>query len=347
MFPPISAFDTSGSRRHFLHLAGALAMGTACGPRLLATTRSAAPTATPRNSALGETGLNTAPLIQIGILLGTFGQPTLEARLDAVRAGGLDCVQLSLDCAGVPAMPEEISSELAGRIRHEAAARRITIASVQGTFNMSHPDAEQRRTGLRRFRVLAEACAHLGTSKIHLCTGTRDRENMWRRHPENGSPAAWRDMAACVREAADIARQAGVVLGFEPEVNNVVDSARKARRLLDEIGSPYLKVTIDPANIFHAGELPRMSEMLDEAFALLGKDIVMAHAKDLDHDGDAGHLAAGQGKLDYDRYVSLLHTYGFKGPLLLHGLSEAQVPGCVAFLRERLARLAQAPSRPR
>jgi Xylose isomerase-like TIM barrel len=86
-------------------------------------------------------------------------------------------------------------------------------------------------------------------------------------------------------------------VAFEPEVNNVVDSARKARRFLDEIGSPFLKVTIDPANLFHAGEMPRMKEILDEAFALVGKDVVLAHAKDLDHDGNAGHKAAGQGKL--------------------------------------------------
>jgi hypothetical protein len=39
----------------------------------------------------------------------------------------------------------------------------------------------------------------------------------------------------------------------------------------------------------------------------------------------------------------LLHKYRFTGPLLLHSLSEAQVPGCVAFLREKIARLA-APS---
>src|SRR5436305_12847000 len=73
-------------------------------------------------------------------------------------------------------------------------------------------------------------------------------------------------MGDCVREATDIARQAKVVLAFEPEVSNVVDSARKARRLLDEIGSPQLKVTMAPANLFHAGELPRMKEILDEAF---------------------------------------------------------------------------------
>jgi sugar phosphate isomerase/epimerase len=160
---------------------------------------------------------------------------------------------------------------------------------------------------------------------------------MWRRHPDNGSPESWRDMAACIREATDIARQANVVLAFEPEMSNVVDSARKARRLLDEIGSPHLKVTIDPANLFHSGELPRMKEILDEAFALVGKDIVLAHAKDLDHDGEAGHKAAGQGVLDYDRYLGLLRKYDFKGPLLLHGLSVGQVPGCMVFLRAKLA----------
>jgi sugar phosphate isomerase/epimerase len=280
----------------------------------------------------------------IGVFLGTFFRPTLGARLDAVKACALDCVQLSMDCAGLPAMPDEIASGLAGRIRREAAVRGITIAAVQGTFNMSHPDAEHRRAGLRRLCVLASACQQLGTSKIHLCTGTRDRENMWRRHADNDSPEAWRDMAACVREAVEIAEQADVVLAFEPEVNNVVDSAKKARRLLDEIRSPHLKVTMDAANLFHAGELAHMSAVLDQAFALVGKDIVLAHAKDLSHDGDAGHEPAGRGKLDYDRYLSLLHANGFTGPLLLHGLTEAQVPGCVAFLREKLAGVASAHS---
>ncbi len=37
-------------------------------------------------------------------------------------------------------------------------------------------------------------------------------------------------MTACVREATEIARQTHVVLAFEPEVNNVVDSAQAQRR---------------------------------------------------------------------------------------------------------------------
>ena len=286
----------------------------------------------------GEPAVIQASGIQLGILLATFSRKTLEERLDAAKAAGILHVQMSLDCAGFPPMPDEISAETAARIRREAAARGITIASVQGTFNMAHPDEEHRRTGLKRLRVLAESCAAMGTTKIHLCTGTRDRRSMWWPHPENKTPQAWTDMAACMREAAEIARQARVVLAFEPEVNNVVDSAKKARRLMDEIGSPFLKVTMDAANLFHTGDLPRMKDVLDEAFALVGKDVVLAHAKDLDRDGAAGHLAAGHGKLDYGRYVSLLRANRFQGPLLLHGLSEAQVPGCVEFLRDKIAR---------
>ena len=305
------------SRRDFFYLAGTIAAGTACGQDRVMAAEAESP--------------------QIGILLATtFTTGTLEARLDAAKACGLACVQMSMACANLPDMPDEIPAELPERIRREASARGIAIGSVTGTFNMTHPDVEQRRTGLRRLRVLAEACARMGTSRIHVCTGTRDPNSMWRHHPDNATAESWRDMAACVREATDIARQANVVLAFEPEMSNVVDSARKARRLLDEIGSPHLKVTIDPANLFHAGELPRMKEILDEAFALVGKDIVLAHAKDLDRDGEAGHKAAGQGVLDYDRYLSLLRKYDFKGPLLLHGLSVGQVPGCLAFLRAKL-----------
>lgn len=274
---------------------------------------------------------------EIGILVATtYTSGTVQARLDEAKAHGLECVQMSMACAGLPDMPDVIPAGMAEAFRRETAGRGLRMASVQGTFNMCHPDAAQRQLGLRRLRVLAEAFPGL---PIHICTGTRNETSMWRRHPENGSAGAWRDMAACVREAAEIAREHKCVLAFEPEVNNVVDSARKARRLMDEVGSPYLKVTMDPANIFPAGTLPRMREMIEEAFALVGKDIALAHAKDLDRDGDAGHLAAGQGKLDYGLYLRLLRANGFSGALLLHGLTRTQVPGCVAFLRGELGRV--------
>ena len=81
-----------------------------------------------------------------------------------------------------------------------------------------------------------------------------------------------------------------MTLAFEPEINNVVSSVMRARRLLDEIGSPWLKVVIDPANLLRPGDMGRLSEILDEAFDWLGPDIVLAHAKEpiVDETGKTG-----------------------------------------------------------
>ena len=232
--------------------------------------------------------------MQIGTMSGTFARATLEEALDAVADHGMNCVQFNLSSAGVTEMPTHINSELCDKIREAMSARHITMTALGGTYNMIHPDGQRRDDGLRKLRVLASACERLGTSVITLCTGSRDPDNMWRRHPDNDTPEAWADLTVSMRQAIQVAEEHQVTLAFEPEVANVVDSAIKARRIIDEIGSPYLKVVMDGANIFHAGELPRMREILDEAFALLGEHIAFAHAKDLDRDGEAGHLAAGK-----------------------------------------------------
>jgi sugar phosphate isomerase/epimerase len=277
--------------------------------------------------------------MNIGIFAKTFVRPTLAETLDAVAQHGIRDIQFNMACAGVPSMPDQIDPAQAATIRRELAARGIRMAAVSGTFNIIHPELEQRRAGMRRLRVLAAACHGLGAELITLSTGTRDPDNMWRRHPDNDTPAAWRDMIAALREAARVAEEHAVTLAFEPEVSNVVDTAAKGRRLLDEIGSPRLRVVMDGANLFHAGELPRMREILEEAFALLGSDIVLAHAKDLSRDGEAGQAAAGTGVLDYDLYLSLLRGVGYGGPLILHGLAEEQIDACVAFLRRKGAAL--------
>jgi sugar phosphate isomerase/epimerase len=90
---------------------------------------------------------------------------------------------------------------------------------------------------------------------------------------------------------------------------------------------------MDGANIFQRGQLPNMRKVLDEAFDLLGSDIALAHAKDLDKDGEAGHLAAGRGRLDYQYYLELLRTSGFEGAIILHALQPAEARDRLAFVR--------------
>lgn len=278
--------------------------------------------------------------MRIGILAKTFDYPTLDETLDAIARHGLSDVQFNMTCVGLPTLPNEIDPALPGQIRAASAARNINMAALSGTFNLIDPDLNRRRDGLRRLRVLAAGARPMGTEIITLCSGTRDPVNMWRRHPDNTTPEAWRDLIESMGEALAIAEAHNVILGIEPEGANVVSSARQARRLLDELRSPRVKIIMDGANLFQDGRFAQMRAVLDEAFDLLGADIVLAHAKDImpSSSGEGFEWrAAGHGALDYDYYVIRLRISGYSGPIILHGLDETQVAGCIAFLREKLS----------
>jgi sugar phosphate isomerase/epimerase len=276
--------------------------------------------------------------MRLGIFAKTFARPSVEDTFDAVRAHGLAATQFNLSVTGLASMPDSIPAELADRVRAAARARDIDIAAVSGTFNMAHPDRRERARGLQRLDVLAGACGALGTGVVTLCTGTRDRDDMWRRHADNTTTEAWRDMRDTVVAAIAIAERHDVVLAIEPEVGNVVHSPAAARRLLDDIESARLRVVIDAANLFDAEDPARRiansREVLTEAFDLLAGDIVLAHAKDVTAEGS--FAAAGRGDVDWERYLTLLDASGYTGALVMHGLDEADVAGSTAFLAEHL-----------
>jgi sugar phosphate isomerase/epimerase len=280
-----------------------------------------------------------ASKVRLGIFARTFARSSPEGVFDALVGYGLGETQFNMSVAGLSPLPDEIAPALADRVRMAAAGRRVALVAVSGTFNMIHPNKEVRRDGLGRLGVLAGACDRLGTSTVTLCTGTRDPENMWRRHPDNARPEAWRDLLAAMQEALETAEEHDVTLAFEPEAANVVDSAEKGRRLLDEMRSPRLKVVMDAANLFDARDparrLSRSAEILEGAFELLGGDLVLAHAKDVNGLGEV--VAVGKGDLDYDLYLKHLNEAGYGGPLVMHGLAEEEVEGSLAFLRRKLA----------
>jgi sugar phosphate isomerase/epimerase len=226
-------------------------------------------------------------------------------------------------------MPDQIPAETLEQIQAAAQSSGVEIAVMSGTYNMIHPDTTVREAGLRHLRVLAEACRDLGVDGITLCTGSRDPQNMWRRHPDNDTPAAWADLLAELEKAVLIAEEFDLLLAFEPEHANVISSAPRGCALLDTLRSPRLKVVMDGANLIDPG--CDQKRVLDEAFDLLGEDIILVHAKDRSPDGS--FRAAGMGILDYPHYLNLVKAGGYTGPLILHGLTEIEVDTSISKLR--------------
>jgi len=273
--------------------------------------------------------------MKAGVFSTVFERYSLDAVLDGIVDAGLTATQFHMSCAGIDQIPESIPDGLCERIREGFDARGLEMGGLSGTFNMIDQDLAAREAGFRGLEQLATNAKAMGTSVVTLCSGTK-ADYLWRPHPDNDSEDAWNQMIASMARAAEIAEQHDVYVAFEPEVSNVIDSSAKAKRAIDTVGSPKLKVCIDGANLFHKGELPRMDEILDEAFDLIGEHIVFAHAKDLSKDGEAGHDAAGTGFLNYDRYLALLDKIGYVGAVVLHSLKEEQVPECLAFLEGKL-----------
>ena len=98
---------------------------------------------------------------------------------------------------------------------------------MSGTFNMAHPDPAVRRDGLTKFEVLCGITARFRIPDITLCTGTRDPVNMWKWHSDNDSKGARADMVQSIESALIAAEKNNLVLAFEPESENVVNSSRR------------------------------------------------------------------------------------------------------------------------
>lgn len=273
--------------------------------------------------------------MRIGIFAKTFPGHDPATVLRAVRDAGYTCAQFNLASADLDAMPAAVPETAIAAIAGATRDTGVTIEALSGTYNMIHPDPALRAHGLARLGVVIGAAARLGVGMVTLCTGTRDPDDQWRAHPDNTTPEAWRDLRREMRLAADLAERHGVDLGIEPEQANVVMTAADALRLFREVGSPRLRVVLDPANLFEHADRATANRIVAEAVEALAGHVGMAHAKDRDAQGH--FCTAGTGIVDFPAFLGRLRATGFDGPVITHGLSAAEAPGVAAFLARTLA----------
>lgn len=270
----------------------------------------------------------------LGIFSKVYDAWNLEEVCRRMRSDGLLWTQFNLQSAGLESLPQAVSDEKLQSIQNTFKRYAIRPVALSGTFNMIDPDEDARKNACAQFSLQCRVARELGIPIVTLCTGSRHPQSKWKWHEENRSPAAWSALMRSTETILKYAQENGVYLGVEPEVNNIICSPQKAREYLDVVGSKRLRIVMDGANLFHAEQFAKMRKTLQEAFALLGRDIVLAHAKDIVCKREMEFVAPGKGSLDYKTYLALLEQCGYKGALIMHGLSEQQVPQSARFLQE-------------
>ncbi len=269
--------------------------------------------------------------MQIGIFAKTFPGTEPLGVLSAVRDSGYACAQFNLACCGLPSMPDAVSEATIAAVRSAVGTTGVSLAALSGTYNMAHPDTAVRRSGLAQLAVVIETASALSIPLVTLCTGTRDPNDQWAHHRDNGEPSAWADMAAEMSKALELAERHSVDLGIEPEQANIVTSAADARQLIGEMGSRRLRIVLDPANLFEQATPAKAQAIVEEAVETSAGHIALAHAKDRYADGR--FVTAGQGVVDFADFIARLRSVNFDGPLVTHGLSASEASGVAGFLK--------------
>ena len=272
--------------------------------------------------------------MQLGIFAKTFRGNTPIEILTGARDAGYQAVQYNMACSGLSSLPLEIPEEMAGAVCMASVETGIVVAAVSATYNMVHPNMREREMGRQSFSTIASVAHLMGTRLLTLCTGSCDSQNQWRYHPNNDTAPAWEEMCREFQLLLGIADKEDVLLGVEPELANIISSAERARKLLDTFHNDRIRIVLDPANLFEIASPAEQRKLVEDAIALLGDSIELAHAKDRLSDGH--FAAAGTGVLDYGHYLTVLKRSGFDGALITHGLEAHEAKEVGEFLKSKL-----------
>ena len=242
-------------------------------------------------------------MIQFGLRRHDAETLPLEQVLPLVRQKGFTCAHLALSKSlkEVPNTPSALTPGYAAYLRRLFAQNGIDIAVLGNYLNLAHPDEDALHAIQEKYYAHIRFASLLGCGMVGTETGAPNAE--YKFCPECRSDAALSTFIKNFKPVVRCAEEYGVTIAIEPVVKHIVYDAKRARTVLDEIGSHNLQILLDPVNLLNMENVDAREEVFAEAIELLGKDVAMIHFKDFLRKDAGGQLAAtgaGQGGMgDY------------------------------------------------
>jgi sugar phosphate isomerase/epimerase len=274
--------------------------------------------------------------LTIGIMTLLFTDYTNRRLADELARAGIHTVQLFLNQSDsrfwayngrcdVSSMTPERCRAIADDYRSAG----ITIHSMGVYTNLIHPDASERRANLAYFEAMMKIARTMGVKFLATESGQYHPARQASEVPYYLQQSVWTQMVDTVKQLADLADRHGVTVMLEPLYREFFCTAKRTRLFVEAIGSPRIRVQLDPANLL---ELNDLEEMFDQ----LGPQIVSIHAKDHKLHVDA-ELPVGQGDIDYRKLVGLVAKRAPNAPLILDYVGPKDYRPALAHLHRALA----------
>jgi len=274
--------------------------------------------------------------MQIGIRAHDLGEYSFEELVQEIGKRGFKCTHFALYKAVMdfPTDNGALTPGLALYMKKVFEKFNVDVAILGCYKNLSNPDPKQLKEIVKTYKAHVRFASLLGCGVVGTETGAVNTE--YKYEPENHSVEALDIFVQNVREVVDYAEKSGVILAIEPVWSHIVNTNQRCREVLDRIDSPNLQVIFDPVNILCAANCQRQDEIIKEAFALYGDDIIAVHAKDFKIvDGELISVAAGQGNLNYDL---VMHYVKNKKPFMhvtLEDVNPNEAQAAKAYVEEK------------
>jgi sugar phosphate isomerase/epimerase len=208
----------------------------------------------------------------------------------------------------------------------------LEAAQANGWYEvLVNPDARLRGAGIQGIQALCRIGRILDAGSVYVRPGSLNPRGAWTPHPLNHAPETFDCLVDSLKQACAAAEEEGVYLAVEGHVLSPLDTPRRMRDVLDAVGSPALKVNIDPVNfIGTVRDVHNTRPVLAELFDLLAADTIAAHLKDLALGDDLvlhiNEVVIGEGVLDYPYLFQRLAEMPHPVYCLIEHLADEKVP---------------------
>ncbi len=278
--------------------------------------------------------------LKLGIFTSVYAELPLADAVRRIKDAGFKCVVCDFAFKDVRFDPLKPDWEAVSKITGAFEKSDVRIAGLSGYYNIIEADPAKRKPGETRMQLLIKEWKRLGSPIISTQSGTLNKQNEWADAPENHTEAAFVQFRGAVEKLVKAAEKTGAIIAIEAYYRHVIDTPERNERLYRDIPSPSLKLTMDPCNYFSNRNLSQMKPMLEELFKRVGRQIVLAHAKDVKAAPDGPGLpAAGLGVLDYPLYLRKLAELDKELDLIVEHLKLDDVPRAVEFVREQMEKV--------
>ena len=210
----------------------------------------------------------------------------------------------------------------------------IDIAVLGCYLNLANPNEESLKKIQSRYLAHIRFASLLGAGVVGTETGAVNEA--YKFEERNHSEEALEIFIRNLRPVVEYAEKMGVIFAIEPVFKHIVCNPQRARRVLDEIGSPNLQIIFDPVNLLDISNYRNREQIIHEAVETLGKDIAVVHIKDfIVENEELVSVAAGTGEMDYTEIIRFIK----KEKPYIHATLENTVPENAEAARKYIQKL--------